>query len=75
MLRFILSAFFNIYFCPKAPVSFNECLLTVLSNINIDQKLRKANVLVLKLFTNNDRKLGYNTMLELEDLRGHILNR
>lgn len=47
MLRFILSAFFNIYFCPKAPVSFNECLLTVLNNINIDQKLRNANVLVL----------------------------
>ena len=23
-----------------------------------------------KLFTNNDRKLGYNTMLELEDFRG-----
>lgn len=54
MLRFILSTFFNIYFCPKAPVSFNECLLTVFHNMSIDQKLRKANVLVSCLGTTTE---------------------
>lgn len=60
VLRFILSKFFNMYFCPKAPVPFNECLLVALNNINIDQKLRKANVLVRCLRTMTE-KLGYNT--------------